>query len=49
MYLGRFFGLNVNGGWVVFVFLSFDKLVLFDRVVLILELVLFYFILNTWD
>ncbi|XP_074280083.1 uncharacterized protein LOC141605282 isoform X2 [Silene latifolia] len=47
-HLGRLFGLDVNGGWVVLTSPSFDKLASHDSIVLISESVLTQLVANTW-
>ncbi|KAH9616367.1 hypothetical protein KSS87_016267 [Heliosperma pusillum] len=48
MHLGRLFGLDVNGGWVVLTSPSFDKLASHDSIVLISESVLTQLVAKTW-
>ncbi|XP_021735575.1 uncharacterized protein LOC110702196 isoform X2 [Chenopodium quinoa] len=49
LHLGRLFGLDVNGGWVVLTSPSFDKLASQDSAVCISESVLSQLVSNTWD
>ncbi|KAL2892701.1 30S ribosomal protein S14 [Bienertia sinuspersici] len=49
LHLGRLFGLDVNGGWVVLTSPSFDKLTSQDNVVCISESVLSQLVSKTWD
>ncbi|XP_010673447.1 uncharacterized protein LOC104889813 isoform X4 [Beta vulgaris subsp. vulgaris] len=49
LHLGRLFGLDVNGGWVVLTSSSFDKLASQDSAVCISEPVLYQLVSNTWD